>query len=151
MSEYFNKETSSDMTLIVNNSRHSFQLHKAILYSRSEFFRKLSGINPHEKVYETEFIQKNYEKVKRTPEYQEIAEEVEKLQCPFSFSSNNKKIYYSLVSNVFYRMILLFKNFVLFEMRFLKEPNSQRTFLQFGVCRSVFFKFQAFEMICVCV
>jgi hypothetical protein len=51
-SEYFNKETLSDMKLIVKNSGHSFQLHKVILYSRSEFFRKLIEINPHEKVYE---------------------------------------------------------------------------------------------------
>jgi hypothetical protein len=40
------------MKLIVKNSGHSFQLHKVILYSRSEFFRKLIEINPHEKVYE---------------------------------------------------------------------------------------------------
>jgi hypothetical protein len=52
MSEYFNKETLSDMKLIVKNSGHSFQLHKVILYSRAEFFRKLIQINPHEKVYE---------------------------------------------------------------------------------------------------
>jgi hypothetical protein len=52
LNEYFNKETLSDMKLIVKNSGHSFQLHKVILYSRSVFFRKLIEINPHEKVYE---------------------------------------------------------------------------------------------------
>jgi hypothetical protein len=52
LSEYFNNSTLSDMKLIVKNSGYSFQLHKVILYSRSEFFRKLIEINPHEKVYE---------------------------------------------------------------------------------------------------